>query len=78
MAAHAQGGCSARDLYGIFKRRTRSHEGGRGEGASSVQLSDGAVDAYSKAKIVCVNDEAGGHELEEQRRVNNLLDYSSR
>jgi hypothetical protein len=59
--ADAEGGMGVGDGDGVVEGGAGGHKSGGGEGAGLMELADGAVDAVGEAKVVCVEDEAGGH-----------------
>lgn len=65
VAADAERGSGAGDGDGVVEGRAGGHESGGGEDTGGVELGDGAVDALSEAEVICVDDEAGRHEIEE-------------
>jgi len=64
VAADAEGWGGVGDSDGVVEGWAGGHEGCGGEDACVVELGDGAVDARGEAEVVCVDDEAGGHEID--------------
>ena len=70
MATDAQPRVSLGNGNGIVKRRPCSHQRSRGQYSGLMQLTNGAIDASSKAKVVRIDDEAGSHGgMSEQDRI---------
>lgn len=63
VAADGERGVGVGDGDGVVEGVAGGHEGGGGEDAGLVELADGAIDAWSEAEVVGVDDEAGGHSL---------------
>jgi hypothetical protein len=64
VAADTDGGIGAGESGGIIEGGAGGHERGGGKGSAAVKLDDGAIDAGGEAEVVCVDDEAGGHDFE--------------
>jgi hypothetical protein len=63
VAADAERGVGASDGDGVLECGAGGHEGGGGERSGLVELKDGEIDARGEAEVVCVDDEAGGHDF---------------
>ena len=63
MATDAEGRVSAGNGYGVLEGGACRHEGGGRENSRLVKFDDGTIDAGGEAEVVCVDDEAGGHDF---------------
>lgn len=67
VAADAERRVALRDANGVVEGRACGHEGGGAEDAGAIKVFDSPINAWSKAEVVRVDDEAGWHEGEEMR-----------
>ena len=61
VAADPEGWACSSESDGVFERRSVGHQGGRRDGASVMQLGDGAIDAARETEVVCIDDESNWH-----------------
>jgi hypothetical protein len=63
VTAYAEGSVGVSDRNCVIEGWASCHQSRGGEGVGLVKLSDGAVDAWSQAKVVRVDDQSGSHRV---------------
>ncbi len=77
VAADAESGVGMGDGDCVLEGGAGGHEGGGGEGVGLMKLRDGAVDAWSEAEVVRVDDESGRHRFGAAREPVAILAWRS-